>query len=496
MFKLGQNLLYKKCATDLKITRRFVGNFETNYHLFTKYFGLNQNRAKEFIERQKLSEKPTETIVKVVDFCEKLGFSKKEILKNPSILRAHPSTLDQYYNVMIEGGFKVITIKGLSKFRSLSQKDVRTLKMHGFIDHNTNVTKSFMAHLNPRAENLVINHDDSVELWCHVHLKVLSHYLKWRLQVTDEEILRFIKIHPQIKRKSLKYVCDNINQAEELGFPLAKILKYGYILHTHPKNFKEILEKFPVLAGVSTKKAVRMYPKLLTTTASSVQKIHDTLKKHNIRDEAIARRLNIFYLSPETVEFRLNELQRVADFKVLLYNPNILKLVVHHNRAKSRLTFLKELQLKCATVSVLGIDNIKFDDHIREGRDENSFTDTYSFLKGIFKKDIEDFEFTLKKHPYYLQVPLTAMEDTFHYLESEKFSNNSIFSVICILLYPKEKIKKSFKQIRQYELQTKKKLTQVNKLNLALYFIEKEHHFSGDGVWTKNEVVEESVHTS
>ena len=52
----------------------------------------------------------------MVDFCEKLGFSKKEILKNPSILRAHPSTLDQYYNVMIEGGFKVITIKGLSKY--------------------------------------------------------------------------------------------------------------------------------------------------------------------------------------------------------------------------------------------------------------------------------------------------------------------------------------------------------------------------------------------
>lgn len=65
--------------------------------------------------------------------------------------------------------------------------------------------------------------------------------------------------------------------------------------------------------------------------------------------------MNVFQLSPETVELRLQELERNADFKVLLHNPNILKLVVHHNRAKSRLLFLKELQLKCTTVSILGL---------------------------------------------------------------------------------------------------------------------------------------------
>lgn len=32
-------------------------------------------------------------------------------------------------------------------------------------------------------------------------------------------------------------------------------------------------------------------------------------------------------------------------------------------------------------------------------------------------------------------------------------------------------------------------LTQVQKLNLILYFIEKEHHFTGNGIWIKSDEV-------
>lgn len=34
------------------------------------------------------------------------------------------------------------------------------------------------------------------------------------------------------------------------------------------------------------------------------------------------------------------------------------------------------------------------------------------------------------------------------------------------------------------------RLTEAKKLNLALYLIEKDHHFTGDGVWEKPQVQE------
>lgn len=85
----------------------------------------------------------------------------------------------------------------------------------------------------------------------------------------------------------------------------------------------------------------------------------------------------------------------------------------------------------------IGNDTTKFDIHIKEGRDTNTLSDIYAFLKGTFKKETSEFESTLKKHPYYLQVPLLQMEETYFYLRDERFNNSAISKVIYILLYPK-----------------------------------------------------------
>lgn len=65
--------------------------------------------------------------------------------------------------------------------------------------------------------------------------------------------------------------------------------------------------------------------------------------------------MNVFHLSPETVRLRLQEIESVPQLRTLLCNPNILKLIIHHNRARSRLSFLQQLELKCASVTVLGM---------------------------------------------------------------------------------------------------------------------------------------------
>lgn len=64
--------------------------------------------------------------------------------------------------------------------------------------------------------------------------------------------------------------------------------------------------------------------------------------------------MDIFYVSPETLKLRLQEIKNTPELRVLLFNSSILKLIVHHNRSKTRLSFLQELELKCASLFVLG----------------------------------------------------------------------------------------------------------------------------------------------
>ena len=76
-------------------------------------------------------------------------------------------------------------------------------------------------------------------------------------------------------------------------------------------------------------------------------------QKFEIPDEFIQRKHQVFTMSPETVDFRLQEIQRIPELRMLLSSPNILNLVLHQNKVKSRLSFLQKLQLKCASMQVL-----------------------------------------------------------------------------------------------------------------------------------------------
>lgn len=65
--------------------------------------------------------------------------------------------------------------------------------------------------------------------------------------------------------------------------------------------------------------------------------------------------MNVFHLSPKTVQKRLKEIQCIPELKVHLFNPKILQIIIHHNRAKRRLEFLQQEQLKCASFYILGM---------------------------------------------------------------------------------------------------------------------------------------------
>lgn len=76
-------------------------------------------------------------------------------------------------------------------------------------------------------------------------------------------------------------------------------------------------------------------------------------QQFDIPDETIRQQPNVFHMAPQTVRVRLQEIENSPDLKLLLQHPKILALVVHHNRANDRLSFLQQSQIRCVPLTIL-----------------------------------------------------------------------------------------------------------------------------------------------
>nr|CAI5823804.1 unnamed protein product [Callosobruchus analis] len=143
-------------------------------------------------------------------------------------------------------------------------------------------------------------------------------------------------------------------------------------------------------------------------------------------------------MSPETVKTRLQIIDGNDNVKFLLKHPNLLNLILYHKRAKKRMSFIQQLQLRCASITVIGSsrDDV-FEKYIREGKDVNSPNDVVFFVNNLFKSQDLNLKNRLMQHPYYLQVPLSNMTETYNFLVQRKFHPTNIYKVVHILLYPR-----------------------------------------------------------
>lgn len=71
---------------------------------------------------------------------------------------------------------------------------------------------------------------------------------------------------------------ENICIAEELGFPLKKIHKCGYIIRNYPGYPKQTLKEFPTLVGCNMRKAMKNNPTLVATPTIRIKSTYEVLK--------------------------------------------------------------------------------------------------------------------------------------------------------------------------------------------------------------------------
>lgn len=454
-----------------------------------QFLGMNQTDLTNFLLRKKLQNISMNQLERTEKFLKNLGYTNEQLILNGTIFRYPFYILDQKISTLKEGGFKNISPRHIVNSRKLINKDIITLKDQGHIPKETLVPNSLLAHLDPPNCGINIRDLDESLTFSKIHRSILTRYLVYKLETKEHKITSLFRIHHRLNLKPLSYLCWNINFALNIGYSKEKILNNIYILCTHPINTEEVIKELPQLLGdIDVKNEMFVYPKLFGIPLENIHSIYNTLKKHGIKVEAIVKSMNIFTLSIDTVELRLHEIQNSPEMRVLLHEPLILKLIVHLRRAKTRLKMLNEYNMKCADLAILGTDGPKFEEHVKDGKDINYNQEILRFIKRLLKCNILEFKEKLRDHPYYNYVPLITIQDSYNYLKSLQFSEMELKEVVQLLLYPRSKIKVAYDKCTEYcKQQGLSNIDNIQVLNLTLYFIEKDHHFTGNGIWNNIE---------
>jgi hypothetical protein len=323
---------------------------------------------------------------------------------------------------------------------------------------------------------------------------VMNQYLKTRLGFSNEDISKLWKVYSRLRHRSLDSIVQVLDLLQnELNFTTDKIKKNGFLLYASAENIRSILT-IPSVADVPMTEFLLQRPKIAMQNADSVRKIIDHIVSFDIPENRILKCIEILTLGPETVHERLVQLQKVKEFHVLCGHPRVLRLIHYQNKAKTRLEYLKQMKVKCASLHVLSATSETFEKYARDGIDRTKGRDIVHYIAKTFKMPNDDARRVLARHPNWCHVPVLSIKASMDYLIYKKFTPAEIAENLMLLLYPVQRIEQKLSALMEWQNENDDSkmisgvaLSEISKsklLNLCLYFIEAEYHFSGDGLWS------------
>ena len=294
-------------------------------------------------------------IIEKTELLKQMNFTPKEILRCPTSLLVHETTLKNRLKFLEESCFKEIQIHHLCG-NFLSRAILRTvseLKKLNYIDKEANVPEALLKRVNVNVELLKGMSED--ELLVDTRTAVLSFYFKAKLGVTNKDFTRLLSVYyDRVKTKSFQSIVNVIDILQnQLHLSNEQIINNGFLLTACADNIIKLLSDVPEIAELSIKEIIKRRPAVAMKSPESIKSIIQDIKSFDIPDDRILKCLDILLLNRNTVHERLTELTKNDEFKVHHNHPRILHLVVHQNMAKERLNYFEKLGVKRASINVL-----------------------------------------------------------------------------------------------------------------------------------------------
>lgn len=489
-----------KGRAKLNVCQTRYYRFEGRINTIKNILDCNYSQAYTIFKKYKeLTVANVDSMVKNGALLDKFGIQKTDLYDHPQLLAEFPVTIENRAMFLQEGGFQKIDAHILLNFIPLVRKRASLFKAYGYVSNETDISQSFLSHTEtppPDVDPYVCTIPGEKAAFVDIHNSVLRYYLSWRLQTDQDRINKIMNTYKRFKYKSLRLIGHTLKILEDdLGFSHEKILSNAYLIHSHPGNTLNTLRSVPTIGGVDTKKVLYNFPKIIMTPTDTIQKILGYLKEHGISDIAIQRCPHVLTLSSETVRWRLEQLQEVPEFQALVKHPRVLRLVHYQTKAQSRLDHLHEARVRCVSLHILCTSRKHFQKYITDGSDRTKGMDIMYYLSSVLKIDETKIRRSMQLHPFYCHVPLVSIKSTLDLLLERGYTKQQIFKDIQVLLYPRSDVEDELNQMPcrkelspEYLFMGSQDfcISKDHHLGLCLYFLERRHHFTGNGVWPTN----------
>ncbi|KAJ8734066.1 hypothetical protein PYW07_014617 [Mythimna separata] len=453
----------------------------------------------------------------ILQILQKFGITPEEACRNLHVFSMNPITMDNYGEILRECGFVSVSAKHIIKYHTLvKSRTIARLKKEGLLPTDFEMEQTILDKFQewPASSKTLQNFSDSDTSILKIRMNVLERFLHWKLSVTSEEFRKYCKNYLPLKHKPMSDIQEAINIAQnDIKFDNAGIRRNGFVISADPLHTKLILENVSTLAGMDIRDVLKIEPAILKNNYNSLIQVRDVLEEFRISEEAQRRCLKVYCMRPETVRERLEELRSLKEYQVLSTNPRILLLVIHKKKMLNRLTKIESAKKQCYSLNHLVSSTKVFNNYINSfgdkvcGRDiatliSSSLNTLPAHETGGQAELARRVLHQLRRHKYWLHVAMNVIDENIQFLKN-KFDDRIIFNNCLILLYPVAEVKyyidsllsmrkgretnDSLKEDLAYNNVHFNSLSDDQILSLVLYTIEKKYHFSGDGIWARQD---------
>ncbi|XP_026821443.1 transcription termination factor 5, mitochondrial isoform X2 [Rhopalosiphum maidis] len=393
-----------------------------------------------------------------------------------------------------EGGFikNKIDSKTLLRFKFISKKSIQSLKNENLIHKHIDVGHNILSFINFPTELYPACCDESLS-WNQVQKNIFKLYIGWKIKMNIENLKYAQAIYHRLFNKSYRLMDRSIDiLLNEFNFTEEKIRRHSYLIHSDPDNTRAILDNFKNLCGTDVKSILSKHPKIILTPWNTIGQIRKHFEDFGIPESSLAKAPEIYTLGSNTIYERLSKLKETPELASFINNPQVARLIYYYTKVNSRLKYLQSKN--CVSLNLLVTNNYSFNRFNCNGNDKGKTNDIMIYLTKELGEDKNKLRSLLERHPYWQYISLLTIRKSFEFLKKNNFTKDQLCHCSQILLYPVHKIKDAL--ISTEKMKNVSYLRNVSGsikseylLPLVLYNLEKDYHFSGDGVWNTNEKI-------
>ena len=456
-------------------------------------------------------------------FKETLGNTWVELSKSkPQLEKLETSQILEILKIMQENGIRHGASKDqatiLAQNPYFLQQVIDSLKEMDVINPTPHVIANYKSFLERNLSELVgYKHSKSPMMVVDRYLRTLqlpeSHIKKLKWQIQHERLhlvpllhlkkwacyhffLWKFRIDQKVEQLAVKQLVEavrwqSLRQTREITSVLADVLqimpqdiskKTSYqIVKVDPAALKDACRLCSKIGSYSLKKLFEINPEVLFNPEYIPQNLQ-TLEEYSvpIPSDPSKKSLLVFRVPPTNLKIYLCELSQYQEFSIMKQHENFLE-IFHINNFLSKLVKL----VKAKSLTVEGFFDNSFELLDRNNKDLNKGFVIANYISDKIGSDFIQVKARLSTNSHWTQVDPIKVKMTLQYLLDKKYTKQQILNAAPLVLYPEKTVQTYVEQLHSVkELQPLDKWkTHDMFLHLVLYYIEKDHYYSKEGVF-------------